>query len=49
MTENEKVKASKRRKKEERDKLSHINYYEQLAKYKSAQTYTWNRHQNKVR
>ena len=49
MTEKDKIKADRRRKRQERLKLDYINYHAPMAKYKSLQTYQFVRHRTKLR
>jgi hypothetical protein len=49
MTEKDKIKAERKRKRAERLKLNYINYHQKLAKFKSLQTYHFLRHQMKLK
>jgi len=49
MTERDKIKAERKRKRAERLKLDYINYHRKLAKFKSLQTYNTIRHETKLK
>lgn len=49
MSDKDKMKAERKRKGKEREKLNYINYHAPMAKYKSSQTYPWFKHQTKLR